>query len=81
MKEKIKKQLPVAAGKMVNGSEYEIFDEFGFHTVYINGKMCSSHDTLEKAKGKIKYLNDKELDRASNPGYISPRLYRKRKGE
>ena len=81
MKEKIKKQVATISGELVNGMKYEIYEEFGFYTVYINGKMCSSHDSLERAKGKIRYLNDKELDRASNPGNISPRSYRKRKDD
>lgn len=68
MKERIKKQVPVTSGELVNGAGYEIFEEFGFYTVYINGKMCSSHDSLDRAKGKVRYLNDRELDRASNPG-------------
>lgn len=81
MKEKIQKQVATATGELVNGAKYEIFEEFGFYTVYINGKMCSSHESLDRAKGKIRYLNDRELDRASNSGNISPRLYRKRKDD
>ena len=69
MKERIKKQSPIFISELVNGAKCEVYEEFGFFTVYINGKMCSSHDSLDRAKGKIRYLNDKELDRASNPGY------------
>lgn len=68
MKEKINKQLPVFTYDLPSGAKCEVFEEFGFFTVYVNGKMCSSHDSLDRAKGKIRYLNDRALDQASNPG-------------
>lgn len=75
MKEKIQKQIPVFSYELANSAKCDVFEEFGFYTVYINGKMCSSHETLEKAKRKIQYLNDKALDQASNPGYKYHRDY------
>lgn len=69
-------QKPLQFGELKNGQQYEIYEEFGYYTVYINGKMRSTHETLAKAVGKIKYLD--ELDHARNHGEnMRPNAYRK----
>lgn len=63
----INRQLPVFEYDLpVSGDHCTVYEEFGFYTIYINGRMCSSHESLERAKRKIAYLDDKELDRASD---------------
>lgn len=72
MKWKANKQEPVLKGVLDNKQQYEIYEEFGLYTVYVEGKMRSTHDTLDKAVGKLKYINS--IDRASNHGSnMSPR--------
>lgn len=72
MKWKAKKQEPILKGVLDNGQHYEIYEEFELFTVYVDGKMRSTHDTLDKAQGKLRYLNS--IDRAGNHGSnMSPR--------
>jgi len=72
---KITSQKALRSGSLDNGQQYEIYEEFGLYTVYVNGKMKSTHETLAKAIGKIKYLNEsnKDLDRARNHGNYNMR--------
>lgn len=71
MKWKANKQEPVLKGVLENGQKYDVYEEFGLFTVYVEGKMRSTHDTLEKAAGKLKYLNS--IDRANHGSNMSPR--------
>ena len=71
MKWKANKQEPVLKGVLDNGQHYEIYEEFGLYTVYVEDKMRSTHDTLDKAVGKLKYLNS--IDRANHGSNMSPR--------
>lgn len=61
---KITSQKAWRSGTLDNGQKYEIYEEFGFYTVYVNGRMRSMHETQAKALGKIRYLNENELDHA-----------------
>lgn len=71
-------QRPLQFGDLKNGQPYEIYEEFGYFTVYVNGKMRSAHETLAKAIGKIKYLDEQNLDHARNHGTnMRPNAYRK----
>lgn len=71
MKKKIEKQEPVLKGVLDNKQQYEVYEEFGLFTVYVEGKMRSTHDTLDKAVGKLKYINS--IDRANHGTNMSPR--------
>ena len=71
MKWKANKQEPVLKGVLDNKQQYEIYEEFGMYTVYVDGKMRSTHDTLDKAVGKLRYLNS--IDRANHGSNMSPR--------
>jgi len=72
MKWKANKQEPVLKGFLESGQSYEVYEEFGLYTVYVEDKMRSTHDTVDKAVGKLKYLNS--IDRAKNHGSnMSPR--------
>jgi len=81
---KITSQKPWQSGTLDNGLPWEIYEEFGFFTVYVNGKKMSIHETSFKALGKIKYLNEsnkeKELDRARTHGTNTlPKRYSERR--
>ena len=72
MKWKAEKKEPVLQGRLENGQKYEVYEEFGLFTIYVQGKLRSTHETLEKAQGKLRYLNS--IDRANNHGSnMSPR--------
>ena len=72
MKWKADKHEPVASGKLQTGQLWEIYEEFGLYSVYVSHKLKSTHDTFEKAFGKVRYINS--IDRANNHGSnMSPR--------
>ena len=72
MKWKANKQEPVLNGVLDNKQRYEVYEEFGLYTIYVEGKLRSTHETIDKVVSKLKYLNT--IDRANNHGSnMSPR--------
>ena len=39
-------QVPLRKGKTALGDDYEIYEEFGFYTLYIKGKMCATRPNV-----------------------------------
>ena len=46
-------QKPVESGRTENGELYEIYEEFGFYSIYVNKRMRTTRKTIQQLE-KIK---------------------------
>ena len=41
-------QKPIESGRTENGELYEIYEEFGFYSIYINKRMRATRPTIQQ---------------------------------
>ena len=52
-------QLPYRKGKTINGDSYEIYEEFGYYTLYIRNKMCATRPKLQQIDDFLNKIKEK----------------------
>lgn len=52
-------QFPIRKGKTINNDPYEVYEEFGFYTLYIKGRMCATRSSIQQIDDFLKRIKER----------------------